>query len=138
MTQPLRTLNTWDTTTLQRQYFPFFQMNLFDNIAFSPALLSCGPAQGDAQSWPVCARRERIVFSLSSWSILDFLSSSNLDLCCVIQFWRFVVVIQLGISFFVRLKFNLFLKGDSHGWKGLIELRSNQECKQTNEQSCKD
>ena len=50
--------------------FPFPKWICLIILLFS-ALLSCWPAQGDAQSWPVCARRERIVF-LSSLSMLDF------------------------------------------------------------------
>ena len=123
MTQPLRMLNTWDTTTLQRQYFHFFKINLFDIIVFLSALLSRGPAQGDAQSWPVCARRERIVQSCRRCQTWIF---------CRHPTWIYVVSSDFGFLLLSSnlLKSNLFLKGDSYGWKGLKsckELRNEIE-----------
>ena len=119
MTQPLRMLNTWDTTTLQRQYFHFFQMNLFDNLVFfqlcyrldRPKVMhkvgQCVPGENE-QFFP--CRHVKVGFFVVVQLGSMLVVSSNLGLCCCHPIWDLNVVL---------LKFNLFLKGDSHGWKGL-------------------
>ena len=122
MTQPLRTLNTWDTTTLQRQYFRFFQMNFFHNIFVQlcyrvdrPKVMhkvgQCVPGENE-QFFP-CRRCQTWIF-------------------CRHPTWIYVVSSDFGFLLLSSnlLKFNLFLKGDSHGWKGLKsckELRNEIE-----------
>ena len=119
MTQPLRMLNTWDTTTLQRQYFHFFQMNLFDNIVLFSQLCYRVDRPKVMHKVGQCVPGENEQFFLSSLSKLDFfvviqygslLCHPIWDFCCCHPIWDLNVVL---------LKFNLFLKGDSHGWKGL-------------------